>query len=73
MPAGDPSLLLVVLDAVPAAWAAAQKAADDGAALGSRRATFQEVVQAMLEYTNAFSLLNRQNKLAVIASLPGGA
>lgn len=69
--AGKPALLVVVLDACPESWAEAQSQASAGAALGTgRRVTYAEAIEAAMAYMNAFLMLNRQNQVAVVASLP---
>lgn len=69
--AGKPALLVVVLDVCPESWAEAQSQASAGAALGTgRRVTYAEAIEAAMAYMNAFLMLNRQNQVAVVASLP---
>ena len=67
-------MLVVVVDACPDSWATAQRQAVAGVALGKaptgRRVTFTEAVEASMAFMNAFLMLNRQNQVAVIASLP---
>ena len=57
------SLLAVVIDADPAAWAARASQTQDGM-------RFPDVLDDLLIFINAFLLLSGQNRLVAIASHP---
>ena len=52
---GNPQLLAVVVDVNPVAWQTAHFA-------------FEQTIESLLAFLNAFSMLNYRNQLAVFAS-----
>jgi len=63
------SLLIIVLDCNPWTWGTLSKA-DGSDPQGTGELQFAQLFDHLLLFISSFSMLNRKNKVALLASLP---